>query len=88
MDRLLCYLLILLVGAWGFEPQTPTVSRQRSAKTIPNYNGVFTTFKTKPDQLPDQLIFLLILCYICLSFPPLIHVEAQPQPHSNTKDLR
>ena len=26
MDRLHYKLLILLVGAWGFEPQTPTVS--------------------------------------------------------------
>jgi hypothetical protein len=33
-DHLLCNLLILLVGAWGGEPQTPTVSRWRSAPLI------------------------------------------------------
>jgi hypothetical protein len=77
-----------MVGASGLEPLTPTVSRQRSTTKNARYNGLFTTFKPKPDQLPDQLIFLLILCYIYFSSPPLIHVEAQPQPHSNTKDLR
>ena len=80
-------LYIKLVGAWGFEPQTPTVSRQRSVLLNPNYNGFFIIYVVQPDQLPDQFHF--VLCYSCLSSPPLILVEAQPQPHSKSiKDLR
>jgi hypothetical protein len=76
-----------MVGAWGFEPQTPTVSRRRLATPSPNYNGLFIIFIALPDQLPDQFHFLL--CYIRFSSPPLIRVEAQPQLHSTpAKDLR
>jgi signal recognition particle GTPase len=35
LSRLLCNLLILLVGAWGFEPQTPTVSKIARRPRIP-----------------------------------------------------
>ena len=76
-----------MVGAWGFEPQTPTVSRQRSVLLNLNYNGFLIIYVVQPDQLPDQFHF--VLCYSCLSSPPLILVEAQSQLHSTpAKDLR
>ena len=42
-----------LVGAWGFEPQTPTVSI-----TLINLNniGCFLVIGSPPDQLPDQFV--------------------------------
>jgi hypothetical protein len=42
------------VGACGFEPQTPTVSKQRSTCRKSNNTAVSLVFSALPDQLPDQ----------------------------------
>jgi hypothetical protein len=42
-----------MVGAWGFEPQTPTVSN-RSTLSKANKSGILLRNAAPPDQLPDQ----------------------------------
>jgi hypothetical protein len=75
-----------LVGAWGFEPQTPTVSTQCSTPIYPNNTGRYIIFRRPPAQLPAQ--FNLLLCYSRFSSSPHIHVEADPQLHPNRKQLQ
>ena len=77
-----------LVGAWGFEPQTPTVSRQRSTTQNPRYNELFIIFLGLPDQLPDQ--FISVLCY-CQFSTPSTHPRGGKSSitfYAFTKDLR
>ena len=45
-----------LVGACGFEPQPPTVSRQRFTLMNHNNKGPFRSFPFLSDQLPDRLL--------------------------------
>jgi hypothetical protein len=43
-----------MVGAWGFEPQTPTVSTHRFTFRKSNNPAVSLGFSALPDRLPDQ----------------------------------
>ena len=43
-----------MVGACGFEPQTPTVAKQRSTLINLNNIGHFSNINSPPHQLPDQ----------------------------------
>jgi hypothetical protein len=52
--NLLKQMAIDMVGAWGFEPQTPTVSTHRSTLPKANKSGIFLRNAAPPDQLPDQ----------------------------------
>lgn len=66
-----------LVGACGFELQTPTVSTIRFTLTDLNNKGPFLLFSLLSDQLPDQL--LLVSSYSPFSSSPPLRVEAHPQ---------
>jgi len=47
-----------MVGAWGFEPQTPTVSTHPSTLKNINNIGHFLTIARLPAQLPAQFVCL------------------------------
>ena len=69
--------LLKMVGAWGLEPQTSAVSRQRSTTIYPNNTGHSVILCRPPAQIPARLN--LLLCYSRFSSSPHIHVEAKPQ---------
>jgi hypothetical protein len=73
--------LLKVVGAWGLEPQTPTVSRQRSTFQKPNRIEGFLIFALQTDQLPDQLLF--VSCYSLFSSTSPFCVK--PQTHSTSR---
>ena len=74
-----------MVGACGFEPQTPTVSTIRSTLKNPQNTGHFSIFCGPPAQLPAQFFAKLTACYAIVILARFQRATAPTLTINNTK---